>query len=262
MATCIKCGERVPNGKFQCPKCRAWQMEEKIESVSRQSILLRDVKSSDEDRIQTGPWDEIFGTSFKTGISGITRSSTNLIAGSPGAGKSTLFLQIADAVAEKYGEVLYLPAEEPEDQIKARADRLEIENQHLIRIVPVMTGEGDIAEVVARYSPTLLILDSISAMAGDNMATSITIAKAIKQFCAARKLPALISSHVNKGGDIGGLEALQHEVDSTIEFFPDGDAEDENVPRVLSVRKNRNGRAFISYALSMTEKGLVPYESE
>jgi DNA repair protein RadA/Sms len=254
---CQNCGyDKIPKDKLQCPKCKTMQTGPSTELRRDWSVLLKDVKSSDVDRIKTGPWDVVFGTNFQTGESGMARSSVNLIAGAPGAGKSTLFLQIADIVAEQ-GEVLYIAAEEPDDQIKARADRLGVKNQGKIRMVSVMKGDANVAEIVSAYRPILLILDSVSAMAGDNLQAGVGICKTIKQFCASNRLPGLLSSHVTKQGDIGGLEALQHEVDSTITFFPE-EGEGEDVPRVLHVEKNRNGRAFISYPLLMTEKGLVP----
>jgi DNA repair protein RadA/Sms len=224
-------------------------------------VLLSDVVSSDIDRLRTGPWDEVFGTTFKKGVSvsqGIARSSVNLIGGSPGAGKSTLLLQAGNEVCEQItSEVLYLAAEEPIDQIKARADRLEIKWQNRIRLVECMKGDANIEDIINQYEPGMLFLDSVSAMAGDDMSTQVKICKVIKQFCAKYRLPAIVLSHVNKQGEIAGLEALQHEVDSVTSFFPDG--EGQNAPRILYVEKNRNGLAYISYSLSMTEKGLVPF---
>lgn len=259
MSTCNNCGfDKIPADKLQCPKCKQLVFNKEVKRDS--SVLLKDVKSNDIDRIKTGPWDIIWGENFKTKERGIARSSVNLLAGAPGGGKSTLILQIADQVAN-LGEVVYLLAEEPDEQVKARADRLGIEWQGRIRLVDMMQGDADISATIALYRPILLLLDSVSALAGDNLQASIGICKAVKRFCAKQKIPAIVTSHVNKSGDIGGLEALQHEVDSTITFFPD-EGEGEDVPRILHVEKNRNGRAFVSYALLMTETGLVPLDDE
>ena len=259
MSTCSNCGyDKIPADKLQCPKCKQLQMGPELRRDS--SVLLKDVKSSDIDRIKTGPWDIIWGENYKTKETGMARSSVNLLAGAPGGGKSTLILQIADKVAE-LGEVLYLIAEEPEDQVKARADRLGVVNQNKIRIVNIMRGDANIGEILNLYRPVLLLLDSVSALAGDNLQTGVVVCKAVKMFCAQHKLPAIVTSHVTKQGDIGGLEALQHEVDSTTTFFPD-EGEGEDVPRILHVEKNRNGRAFVSYALLMTATGLVPLDEE
>lgn len=253
---CLKCKTEIPEGKLRCPGCKEYQITG--HSVSNGSVLLSDVVSSDVDRIQTGPWDEVFGTNFKTGVKGVARSSVNLLGGAPGCGKSTLVLQGADKVCTQLpGEVLYLAAEEPTDQIKARADRLDIEWQGRIRMVPCMTGEANIEDIIIQYEPIFLLLDSVSAMAGDDMNMQVKICMVIKQFCSKYRIPAIVLSHINKSGEIAGLEALQHATDSVISFFPDGDGQD--APRVMHVEKNRNGLAFITYSLSMTEKGLVPF---
>lgn len=253
---CSKCKFEIPEGKLRCPQCKEFHITG--HSVSDGSVLLADVVSSDIDRLQTGPWDEVFGTNFKTGVKGVARSSVNLLGGAPGCGKSTLVLQAADMVCTQVqGEALYLAGEEPTDQIKARADRLDIKWQGRIRMVPCMTGEANVEDIIVQYEPTILLVDSVSAMAGDDMAMQVKICMVIKNFCSKYRIPAIVLSHINKSGEIAGLEALQHATDSVISFFPDGDGQE--APRVLHVEKNRNGLAFITYSLSMTEKGLVPF---
>src|SRR5258706_12554643 len=120
---CYRCNSKLSEGKSQCRACKAWNMQGvQINAgingcATDGSILLEDVISADEDRIETGPWDKCFGTVVKDdgeeGISGIVRGSVNLIGGTPGAGKSTLFLQLAESVIHKYAvDVLYISAEE------------------------------------------------------------------------------------------------------------------------------------------------------
>ena len=53
---------------------------------------------------------------------GIVAGSVNLIAGQPGIGKSTLLLQLANAIARKH-KVLYVSGEESGHQIGLRAKR-------------------------------------------------------------------------------------------------------------------------------------------
>lgn len=265
MQTCAKCAKKYPDNRFKCPHCLAWNgpgggASIAVDGRGDGSILLSEVKSSSIDRIQTGPWDECFGTDYATGRSGICRSSVTLLAGSPGAGKSTLLLQIADAVAGSLdGEVLYLASEEPLPQIKARADRLGLVNCGKIRMLSVMTGEGNVEQLLVVHKPVFLILDSLNGMAGNDMPRTIVVAKIIKTFCMTYAIAAIVTSHVNKSGEIAGLEGLQHEVDATLTFFPDDEIpvpDSEEKVRILEVEKNRNGRAFISQTFAMTEKGL------
>ena len=54
--------------------------------------------------------------------------------GEPGIGKSTLILQICDKVKGE-GKVLYVSGEESAEQIKMRADRLNIKNEDILIFV-------------------------------------------------------------------------------------------------------------------------------
>lgn len=260
---CRNCGEKMPRGKLRCPKCKHWQTGTVHNELGDGSILLSDVVSTATDRLETGPWDKCWGTSYSSQKSGIARSSTTLIGGSPGAGKSTLLLQISDAATEVTGrEAMYIAVEEPVEQIKDRADRLQIKWPGRIRMVQLLSGEGAIPDLLERYRPSLFVLDSVSALANGNAETAIHVCKVIKGFSMQYRAPGLIVSHVIKGGDLAGVMALQHEVDTTMTFFPDGDPGDGGEPlRIMEVLKNRNG-AIVSMHFRMTERGLVAVEED
>ena len=68
---------------------------------------------------------------------GIVAGSIVLIAGEPGIGKSTLFLQAA--LQLKNTVTLYISGEESEQQIKMRADRLEIQNENFYLLTETNT---------------------------------------------------------------------------------------------------------------------------
>lgn len=261
-ALCSACGKKVPEDRNKCPNCGEWQGEATGKQALKRdpSVLLCDVPTLELDRLQTGPWDECWGTDHETGIKGIVQCSTTLLSGSPGAGKSTLLIQIGNKVAELTGkEVLYLAGEEPLKQIQARARRLSIEWQNRIRMLSLMAGEGNAEDLILQYQPGFLILDSLTSIAGKDQARAVAVAKAIKLFCMKYNIAAIMTCQVTKSGDFAGLEALQHEVDTTMSFFPDDSIEvpkGEEKIRILEVIKNRNGRAFISQHFLMTAKGL------
>ncbi len=68
---------------------------------------------------------------------GIVPGSITLIAGEPGIGKSTLFLQIG--LLLKDITILYISGEESEQQIKMRADRLKIQNDQFYLLTETST---------------------------------------------------------------------------------------------------------------------------
>jgi DNA repair protein RadA/Sms len=209
----------------------------------------------------TGAWDECFG--FPSDPSkkepGIVRTSASLIGGAPGAGKSTLVLQIANAVAGRYGEVIYLMAEEALPEVKMRADRLQLTNVRPIRMVNALSGNVSLRDVVnarvknAGHRPYLVLVDSLQSLVGSDDALQLEVCKACKEFATSLHAPFIIVSHVTKEEVIAGKLALQHQVDTTMTFF----ADDMGI-RVLHVEKNRFGRAHVEKEFLMTEKGLFP----
>lgn len=270
--TCPRCDAIIKPKMNLCTSCGYWCVSDAptIGPADEEdgSILLEDIVSSDADRMMTGPWDICFGrleNENDDGPPGIVRGSTNLIGGSPGAGKSTLFLQICRGVIVNYQlPVLYLSAEEQLPQIKARADRMKITGNRLMRFVDLRKGNASLARILTRYKFGLLILDSVKALA-ETEEGAIEICKIIKEFATQQHAPALLSQHVTKEGAVAGLMALQHEVDGTYTFFPDTDRIDPvsgEAPRILETQKNRNGRAFVSAEFTMTKLGLVYIEPE
>ena len=89
--------------------------------------------------------------------------------GEPGIGKSTLILQICDKVVGE-GKVLYVSGEESAEQIKMRADRLNIKNEDILFL-----GETDIDivnQAIIDLTPKLVIIDSIQTMYSEELSAA------------------------------------------------------------------------------------------
>ncbi|MCR6721619.1 MAG: AAA family ATPase [Chitinophagaceae bacterium] len=135
---CQHCGHESVKWVGQCPSCGEWNsfVEELIqkddpknnknwkdykeEKKSKHPIPLSAIKSGEDKRLVTADAElnRVLG-------GGIVAGSIVLVAGEPGIGKSTLFLQNGLRLNAK---VLYVSGEESEQQIKMRADRLKISN--------------------------------------------------------------------------------------------------------------------------------------
>ena len=77
-----------------------------------------------------------------------------------------MIIQICDKIKGE-GKVLYVSGEESVDQIKLRADRLEINNDDI-----VFLGETDIdviEDAILQMNPKLVIIDSIQTMYSDEI---------------------------------------------------------------------------------------------
>lgn len=246
---CPQCTTELKPGKALCPACGFWNLHLGTSSAidtSDSSKLLSTVQSAEKDRIKTGPWDECWG-------GGIVKTSATLLGALPGAGKSTLSLQIAGKFCtDSKRECIYIASEEALEEVKLRADRLKIPSQELIRMIPAMGGVANIGEILLTRKPGMIILDSLQGLVGESQADSIEALAIIKKTSVLLKAPSLVINHVTKDGDYAGLMTLQHNVDTLLTLTPE---EDDGL-RELFVKKNRYGRAFISQFFEMTELGL------
>ena len=217
----------------------------------RKPVPLQDVLYGDElERATTGipEVDRVLG-------GGILPGSVILLGGNPGIGKSTLALQ---AVAGLKQNVLYVSAEESEDQIALRARRLAIDSDKL-----TLTGENcweGIEEQLSVVKPAYLIIDSIQTIysdGNDSLPGAVgqirECGQKILERCKSSKLSAVVIGHVTKDGIIAGPRMLEHMVDTVLYLEGDG----RHDYRLLRAVKNRFGSTSEVGVFEMTEKGLV-----
>jgi DNA repair protein RadA/Sms len=253
----------MPPGMKQCrnPKCRAWNVARPIQ-LDDSTVLMSETTASKVRRIPSNLVDSVFG-------GGIACTSVNLLAGEPGAGKTTLSLQLCDILIAHYfrtKEALYIANEQSAEEIAETGGRLALENADKIRIVKAMGGvTHDIGDLLVHYKPCLLILDSITKWAGEDMSLAVVIAQRIKDYCVKLECPCIIVNQVTKDGDHAGLKQLEHAVDMAAMFDVLIDAVDETgeplppklAPRRLASSKNRFGPAPEEQYYTMTATGLV-----
>ncbi len=263
---CTNCGGTASAWAGRCPNCGEWntlQEEAVIDSgiaggaVSNGSILtpasVGSMIAKDQKRLETGidDVDVVLG-------GGIVAGSVNLIAGQPGIGKSTLLLQLADAIAKSHS-VLYVSGEESGHQIGLRAKRLGVDTEHLQ--LATSTSADDIAATVATKKYELVVVDSIqtvtvaavsSAAGSVSQITNSThlILNAAKQSGTA----VVLVGHVTKEGSIAGPKVLEHVVDVVLQL--EGDR--YGGFKVLRAIKNRFGPTSEAGIFEMVGEGLKP----
>ena len=138
---CSSCGYESAKWLGKCPACNEWNSfyEEKVVNTSSTS---GGKSSTNKERSMPRKLKEVEGieaTRTSTGIGeldrvlggGLVKGSLVLVGGEPGIGKSTLILQLCDRVKGE-GKVLYVSGEESAEQVKIRADRLNINNDDLM----------------------------------------------------------------------------------------------------------------------------------
>lgn len=247
--SCKRCDYRFDKSKAKCPSCGFWNTPLSVVGSNGnedETMLLSEVTKNQIQYItNTGPWDLVFSDP-----GGIACQSTTLIAGEPGAGKSTMALQLSDRIAEvTNNEILYVSAEESKEQVKSRAERLKLRNLNRMRVYP-MGASSDLGAIMQRRKPSAIIVDSVPGLTPD-LDQAVSMCKAFKEYAVELNSPVLLINHFTKGGDMAGLMALQHEVDTTMMFTVI-----DEIRRDLSGIKNRYG-PIRSITLDMTGEGLI-----
>jgi DNA repair protein RadA/Sms len=267
---CANCGAISLSWAGKCQQCGAWntlQEEAFTETagsggpvVSGKVLAGNTVDSSvkhDQKRLATTMHDvdEVLG-------GGLVPGSVTLIAGQPGIGKSTLLLQLADAVAKRH-HVLYVSGEESAHQVGLRAERLGVAANSKLQLA-TSTSADDVATTVLRGEYDLVIVDSIqttSVAAIGSAAGSVTqitgsthlILQTAKQTATA----VVLVGHVTKEGAIAGPKVLEHVVDVVLQL--EGDR--YGGFKVLRATKNRFGPTTEAGIFEMVDKGLKPVQN-
>jgi DNA repair protein RadA/Sms len=187
---------------------------------------------------------------------GLVAGSVTLLGGEPGIGKSTLLLQVAQAVGSQRA-VLYVSGEESSAQIALRAQRL---GGGYDRVqVATETDLDSVLQLAQSSSPALLVIDSIQTLSSTtvpNAAGSVTQLRectaALVRHAKATAVAVLIVGHVTKDGAIAGPRLLEHLVDTVLYFERDAGSRFRRV----RAAKNRFGAANELGFFLMQENGL------
>lgn len=259
---CNSCGQQCSKWLGCCPGCKEWNTIEQtttsffqaatIKPTAARLVDLTTVQESFQDRLKTGikEWDSVMG-------GGIMSGAFMMLTGDPGIGKSTLLLHVAYKLADFY-KVLYFSSEESLEQVKQRAQRLQVvskgilfsDNAHLDEIIAVSQNQ----------KPDVIIIDSIQncytteqhlmpGSIGQLKESAFKLMRLAKEHTIA----VIASGHITKDGLMAGPKTLEHMVDAV--FYLQG--EDRFHTRVLRSVKNRFGTVNELGFFEMHEEGLV-----
>ncbi len=225
------------------------------------ALKLKEIQDNPQARLSSGylELDRVLG-------GGIVPGSLVLIGGDPGIGKSTLLLQTANRLAERF-PTLYVCAEESGQQVKLRAQRLgigrggeslETGGESELYLLPEIDLDTILAELES-LKPKVAIIDSIQALyysaltsAPGSVAQVRECTSVLMRVAKRQNTSLFIVGHVTKEGAIAGPKVLEHLVDTVLYFEGDRFASH----RLLRSVKNRFGATHEIGVFEMVDQGL------
>lgn len=197
---------------------------------------------------------------------GFTPSQVVMLTGTPGAGKTTMMLDVANGVETHGGICIFNTAEESLYQVKMVAERLGVKKGFKVgqlRHVPTLLKCCDKIRAANPMKPFVLIIDSLQCMDDghydDGQTNSRSPERAltmITNWCKRNFTNALVIGHVTKDGKQAGSNKLRHIVDACMNLSIEEKDPDLKGCRVLHTDKNRFGGADGKFFLAMTPEGF------
>ncbi|MEB3194190.1 MAG: DNA repair protein RadA [Cyanobacteriota bacterium] len=232
----------------------------------RRSTPIQDQSTPPLARLDTGfsELDRVLG-------GGLVPGALVLLGGDPGIGKSTLLLQMAQAMAG-HCSVLYVSAEESAQQVRLRWRRL-VGPSLLEDPLPdgasaaggglQLLAETDLDRVLEELEalrPAVAVVDSIQALHDPNLSSAPGTVAQVRECAAALQRLAkrhgvalVLVGHVTKEGVLAGPKVLEHLVDAVLTFEGDRFASH----RLLRAAKNRFGATYELGVFEMRDGGLA-----
>jgi DNA repair protein RadA/Sms len=265
---CGECGAGTPKWAGRCPTCGEWNtLAEEIDAPDVSPVRLAGAGGGPRDApVPIAEVDTASSAAMATGIDevdrvlsgGLVPGSVTLVGGEPGIGKSTLLLQVVDALAARGARALYISAEESKQQVRLRADRLGTLRPHVY-----LAAENAIPHIVTHIDtvkPDVVVVDSIQTVFEPQVTSAPGSVTQVRESAArlvheakARGVAVILVGHVTKEGNLAGPRVLEHVVDTVLSF--EGDR--HHGLRLLRAVKHRFGSTDELGLFEMTEGGLM-----
>lgn len=210
------------------------------------------------------------------GGEGFTPSTCMMLTGGPGCGKTTMVVQLADAITKAGHIALMNTGEESLYQVRLVTERLKLKHGFVpgqdIMVKDVLEHAN---ELMARNpgKQVFLLQDSLQTLNDgyykDGGTTGNTPLRCCEMLTDWVKTPVknadgtesygvcIFVGQVTKGGDFAGKNQIKHAIDVHGHLFFDDDKKSETYgERLFEVQKNRFGCNGKTYIIGLDKEGL------
>jgi DNA repair protein RadA/Sms len=208
------------------------------------------------------------------GEGGFTPTSTMMLTGGPGCGKSTLARQLADSMTAAGHIVVYNTGEESLYQAKMACERLQLQTNFMVgeevmlpKLLNFMTNVKN--EPKNKGKQVVLLQDSLQTLddgkyvdaKGESRGTTgVTPLRCTEQLVdwAQNEFGIVVFiGQCNKGGDFAGKAGIKFAVDTHAHLFYDEKEKSDTYGCLMfEVQKNRWGCNGKTYILGLTKTGI------
>ena len=205
------------------------------------------------------------------GGEGFVPSQVIMVTGSPGAGKSTIALQLLDGLTAAGHLCLYNGAEESVHQTALAAERLGVKHGFVVGNDVMLKDVLDHARQLQATAPNkqlFLVVDSLQTLEdGSTNGTAkmvVNVTNRLVEFAKETHAIVFFICHSTKAGDFAGRNTIRHAIDTHLRLFTETRRKDENFGcKKLEASKNRMGSCRVGFLYTLTKQGLrfdAPYE--
>jgi DNA repair protein RadA/Sms len=200
------------------------------------------------------------------GGQGFTPSSVMMLTGTPGAGKTTMLLQVADSITKAGHICLYNTGEESLYQVKMVAERLKLKHGFVCgqdTMVGDLLEHADELRAANPKKHVFVLQDSLQTLndgkwgSDTNSATPMRCVEMLTDWAKTHYTNVIFIGQVNKDGVFSGKNGILHAVDVRGHIYIDNQKKSETYgERIFEVTKNRFGCSGKGYILGINDRGL------
>jgi DNA repair protein RadA/Sms len=201
------------------------------------------------------------------GGEGFTPSTCMMLTGGPGCGKTTMILQLADAITKAGHIALMNTGEESLYQVRLVCERLNLKHGFVPGQDTMVEDLLEHADELRKKNPSkqvFILQDSLQTLndgkykdGGTTGNTPLRCCELLTDWCKENYGICIFVGQVTKGGEFAGKNQIKHAIDVHGHLFFDDDKKSETYgERLYEVNKNRFGCAGKTYVIGIDSNGL------